>query len=467
MSAFPTIAEAAALIAAKKLSPVELTRTSLDRIAKLDPTLHSFLLVTEDRAMADAKAAEARQMAGTLKGKLDGIPIAHKDIYNTAGIRTTAHSKLLETNVPDADGTVVRKWAEAGSVMLGKLATHEFAMGGPSFDLPWPPARNPWDPAYFTSGSSSGTGAAVAAGLILGGTGSDTGGSIRGPAALCGLAGIKPTYGLSSRAGVLPLSFTLDTTGPMAWTSEDCAILLQAMAGYDPTDPASANRPVADFSAGLGKGVKGLRIGVIRHFYETDNPASDTTKAGIEGALDFYRKEGAEIRDVTLSPMMDFNATGWLILTSEAYAVHEPWMKTRFNDYGELLRDRLALGALISGPQYFQAVRRRRLFCLEVAEAMKDLDILITAAAPAEAPKIDEIPKWMMLEKPNFTMPFNVTGQPAMSVCTGYGTGGLPISMQIIGKPFDEATVFRAGHAYETAMAWRAKRPAMSEALAG
>src|SRR3984885_6826297 len=223
MDAFPSIAEAGALIAAKKLSPVELMRTCLDRVKKLDPTLHSFLLVTEDRAMADAKAAEARQMSAALKGPLDGIPIGHKDIYNTAGIRTTAHSKRLEHNVPSEDSVVVSKWTDAGTVMMGKLATHEFAIGGPSFDLPWPPARNPWNPDHFTAGSSSGTGAAVAAGLVLGGTGSDTGGSIRGPSALCGLAGIKPTYGTASRRGVLPLSQTLDHTGPMAWTVLDCA----------------------------------------------------------------------------------------------------------------------------------------------------------------------------------------------------------------------------------------------------
>ena len=219
-------------------------------------------------------------MAGTLKGPLDGIPIGHKDIYNTAGIRTTAHSKLLEHNVPTEDCVVVAKWAEAGTVLMGKLATHEFAIGGPSFDLPWPPARNPWNPDHFTAGSSSGTGAAVAAGLVLGGTGSDTGGSIRGPSALCGIAGIKPTYGLSSRRGVLPLSQTLDHTGPMAWTVEDCALLLQAMAGHDPLDPASANRPVANFTADLDKGAKGLRIGVIRHFHETDNPVSPATQTG-------------------------------------------------------------------------------------------------------------------------------------------------------------------------------------------
>jgi aspartyl-tRNA(Asn)/glutamyl-tRNA(Gln) amidotransferase subunit A len=466
MEAFLSIAEASGLIAAKKLSPVELTRMCLDRVKKLDPTLHSFLLVTEDRALADAKAAEGRMMSATLKGPLDGIPIGHKDIYNTAGIRTTGHSRLLEHNVPDEDSVVVGKWATAGTVLMGKLATHEFAIGGPSFDLPWPPARNPWNPDYFTAGSSSGTGAAVAAGLVLGGTGSDTGGSIRGPAALCGIAGIKPTYGLSSRRGVLPLSQTLDHTGPMAWTAQDCALLLQGMAGHDPFDPASADRPVTNFTADLDKGVKGLRIGVIRHFHEVDHPVSPATRQGIEDALDIFRSRGAEIRDVTLSPMMDYNAPGWLILTAEAYAVHEPWLKERFNDYGELLRDRLAFGALLRATDYVQALRRRRVLCLELRDAMADLDILITASAPGEAPKIHEVPKWAMLEKPNFTMPFNLPGLPALSICTGYGAEGLPLSMQIVGKPFAEATVFRVGHAYETATTWRSRRPPMSIALA-
>jgi len=192
-----------------------------------------------------------------------------------------------------------------------------------------------------------------------------------------------------------------------------------------------------------------------------DNPVNAATKQGIENALDFFRKEGAAVRDVTLSPMMDYNAPGWLILTTEAYAVHEPWFKERFNDYGELMRDRLAFGALVRGSEYVQATRRRRQLCVEMRDAMADLDVLITASAPAEAPKIDEVPKWAMLEKPNFTMPFNVTGLPALSVCTGYGAGGLPISMQIVGKPFQEVTVFRAGHAYETAFGWRRKRPAL------
>jgi aspartyl-tRNA(Asn)/glutamyl-tRNA(Gln) amidotransferase subunit A len=459
MGAFPTISTAAADIAAKRISPVELTQQCLARIKDVDPVINAFLLLTEERALADAKAAEARVMQGTSKGKLDGIPIAHKDIYNTAGIRTTAHSRQLEHNVPTADATAAAKLADAGTVLLGKLATHEFAFGGPSFDLPWPPARNPWNPKHFTAGSSSGTGAAVAAGLILGGTGSDTGGSIRGPAALCGIAGIKPTYGLVSRAGILPLAYTLDHAGPLAWTVEDCAILLQAMAGYDPADPAGANRPVADFSAALGKGVKGLRIGVVRHFHETDNPASPATLKGIDDALATFRGLGAEVRDVTLSPLQDYQACGFLILVAEAYAVHEPWMRTSYNKYGEFLRDRMAMGAFISGADYIQAIRKRRELCLEMAAAMADLDILITASAPGEAPLIEAVTKWTNLEKPNFTMPFNVTGYPALSLCSGDGEGGLPVSIQMVAKPFQEALLLGAGDAYEKATPWRARRP--------
>jgi aspartyl-tRNA(Asn)/glutamyl-tRNA(Gln) amidotransferase subunit A len=462
MAEFLTIAEAAKRIATKDLSPVELTKQCLARIKALDGRLNSFILLTEERALADAKAAEAAIMKSGPKGPLHGIPIGHKDIYGTKGIATTAHSKLLKGNVPSADATTVRQLADAGIVLMGKLATHEFAFGGPSFDLPWPPARNPWNTDHFTAGSSSGTGAAVAAGLILGGTGSDTGGSIRGPAALCGIAGIKPTYGLCSRAGVLPLAFSLDHTGPMAWTVEDCAILLQAMAGYDAADPASANRPVPDFRAELGKGAKGLRVGVVRHFHETDNRASDATLKGIEDALEFFRKSGASVRDVTLTPLAHWHGCNFLILVVEAYAIHEHWMQTQFSDYGELLRDRMALGAFVTGADYMQALRRRRELCAELEAAMGDLDILITASQPGEAPRIDAIPKWVNFEKPGFTSTFNLTGYPAMSICTGFGAGGLPVSMQLVAKPFQEPTLFRAAHAYEQATPWRSKRPELA-----
>ena len=462
MDGFPTIASAAADLAAKKISPVELTQHCLARIAKLDGALHSFLLVTEERALADAKAAEARFMAGTQRGRLDGIPIAHKDIYNTAGIRTTAHSRLLEHNVPAADSTVVRKWADAGTVMLGKLATHEFAMGGPSFDLPWPPARNPWNTAHFTSGSSSGTGAAVAAGLILGGTGSDTGGSIRGPAAFCGIAGIKPTYGLCSRAGVLPLTYSMDHTGPLAWTVEDCAILLQAMVGHDPTDPASAARAAPDLLSGLHKGVADLRIGVVRHFHEVDNKVDDSVQKSIDDAVELLRTQGASVREVVLPSLQDFQACGSLILMTEAFALHEKWLKTRWNEYGELFRDRVAFGGLISGADYVEALRRRRELQAAVAAAMVDVDILLTAGAPGVAPKIEGMPKWSSLEKPGFTIPFNVTGQPAMTICAGFGEGGLPVGIQLAARPFEDALLLRVCQAYEAATPWRATRPALA-----
>ncbi|WP_158743122.1 amidase [Acidisphaera sp. L21] len=462
MSAPLTIAAAAQAIADRTLSPVELTQDCLARVRRLDPALHSFLLVTEERALSDARAAETRMMKGAGLGKLDGIPIAHKDIYKTAGIRTTAHSRLLEHNVPGQDATTVRLLAAAGTVMMGKLATHEFAFGGPSHDLPWPPVRNPWNTDHFTAGSSSGTGAAVAAGLVLGGTGSDTAGSIRGPAALCGLAGIKPTYGLVSRAGILPLAYTLDHAGPMCWTVEDCAIMLQAMAGHDATDPASADRPVPDYAAALGQGVKGLRVGIIRHFHETDANASPATIAGINDAADVLRRLGATVTDVTLSPLVEYHACCFLIMVAEAYTLHEPWLTTRFYEYGELFRDRVALGAFISASDYIGALRRRRDLCREMATAMADLDVVITAAQPGEAPLIDGMPKWGTFDKPNLNAPFNVTGYPSMAVCTGFGAGGLPVSLQIAGKPFREDLVFRVGHAYEQATDWRSRRPAMT-----
>src|SRR5437763_3081559 len=238
--AIPTIAEAARLIAAKQLSPVELTQTCLDRVHKVEDRLHAFVHLTEERALAEARAAEAAIMAGRPKSPLHGIPIGLKDIVDTEDIPTTCGSKILQDNIPDSDATCAEKLAHAGTVLIGKTTTHEFADGGPSFDLPKPPARNPWNTDHFTAGSSSGTGAAVAAGLILGGIGTDTGGSIRGPAALCGIAGIKPTYGLVSRAGVAPAAFSLDHIGPMAWTAEDCALMLQAFDCNHTLTPARA-----------------------------------------------------------------------------------------------------------------------------------------------------------------------------------------------------------------------------------
>jgi aspartyl-tRNA(Asn)/glutamyl-tRNA(Gln) amidotransferase subunit A len=458
---FLTIAEAAKLIENKELSPVELTESRLARIEKLDGRLHSFIRVLPDQALASARAAEIEIAAGGYKGPLHGIPLGLKDIYETKGIPTTGHSKVMQDHVPAADAFTVAKLKAAGCVVMGKLATHEFAFGGPSFDLPWPPARNPWDTTRFTGGSSSGTGASVPAGLVLGGTGSDTGGSIRGPAAYCGLAGIKPSYGLCSRAGILPLAFSLDHAGPMAWTAEDCAIMLQAMAGHDPADPASASPPIPDYRKALTGDVKGLRIGLIRHFYTTDNEANAATRDAIDAAAKKFEEMGASVREITLSPLAEWAACGVMIMMAEAYAIHEANLRTHFTDFGEIFRDRMALAGLWSAADYVQAVRRRRELIDELDQAMQSLDLVMTAAAPSEAPKIDEVPKFAIMERPSLTMPFNVTGSPAMSVCCGFTEAGLPLSYQIVGRRFADATVLRAADAYERATPWRSRRPAI------
>lgn len=459
MNAIPTIAEASQLIARKELSPVELTAACAARIEATQSSLHAFITPTLERAAEQARAAEREIARGNYRGALHGIPIAHKDIFETAGIPTTAHSRQLLGNVPASDATVVRKLADAGTILMGKLATHEFALGGPSFDLPWPPARNPWNAAHHTGGSSSGSGAAVAAGLVLGATGSDTGGSVRNPAAYCGVAGMKPTYGRVSSAGVFPLSYSLDHAGPLAWTAEDCALLLQAMAGHDPRDPHSSVRAVPDFRERLKHGVRGLRIGVVRHFFETDNPVQPETHAALEAALGELRAAGAHVRDVTLAPLREWSACLTVINLSESFSVHRERLRTRFHDFGVLLRERLLLGAAIGAADYLAAQRRRRQLCVHFTQTMRDVDVLVTAATGGEAPEIASMKKWAGFERPSFMFPFNLTGAPAMSACIGFGPAGLPLAMQIAGKPFDEATVFRVAHAYERLTDWRSRRP--------
>ena len=461
-AAIPTIAEAAKQIAAKQLSPVELIQACLERVHALDSRLHAFVHLTEERALGEAHAAEAAIMANGPSGPLHGIPIGLKDIVDTKGIPTACQSKLLQDNIPDSDATCAEKLAAAGTVLMGKLTTHEFADGGPSFDLPRPPARNPWNTEHFTAGSSSGTGAAVASGMIQCGIGTDTGGSIRGPAALCGIAGLKPTYGLVSRAGVAPAAFSLDHIGPMAWTAEDCAIMLQALAGHDPRDPASANRPIPEYTRTLGGGIKGLKIGVIHHFHETDHKVSEGTQRGITAAIATFRELGAEIREVQLSPLQDWHACGSLISIVERAAAYDEWARTRLPDFGERMRSRLMLGAFVSGVDYLQAVRRRRELRAELQAAMAGLDIVLTAVLPAEAPKIDAVPKWDVFQLPSFMMPFNVAGYPAMSVCSGFGAGGLPVAVQLVGKPFQEATVLRIADAFEKATPFRDRRPGIA-----
>ena len=444
-----TITQASRLIAARRLSPVELTRGLLDRIAAIDPVLNAYLLVTAEQALAQARAAEAEIMAGTHRGPLHGIPVALKDIYCTKGIRTTCHSRTRADYVPDFDATTVGKLRDAGAVLLGKLATHEFAHGGPSFDLPWPPARNPWNPAHATGGSSSGSGAGVAAGLTLGALGSDTGGSIRNPAGLCGLVGLKPTYGLVSRYGVFTNSFSYDHAGPMTWSVEDCAIMLQAIAGHDPLDPASATRPVPDYRAALSGGIKGLRIGVLRHLYETDVPVAAEVKAAMDAAFDVLREFGATLEDARIRPAQDYYDVKIVGAESELYSVHEPVLRQRLADFGEDFLGRSLGALLISGPDYVAASRERRVMIAEAAALYARYDVLVTAG-PGPAPRLDAWRTLSFWQKPSTTTPFNVLGGPALAQCIGFTADGLPLSMQVVGRPFGDATVLRVAHAYES-----------------
>ena len=448
------IAEAGQQLRDGSLTSQRLTRHLLDRIATLEPSLHSFVLVTEERAMADATRADAELAAGTDRGPMHGIPYALKDIYDTAGIRTTCHSKLLIENIPAKDSVVAGKLAGAGGVLLGKLATHEFALGGPSFDLPFPPARNPWNTDYITGGSSSGSGAAVAARLVRTAMGSDTGGSIRGPAAYCGTVGLKPTYGLVSRRGVFPLSYTLDHCGPLSASVEDAAITTEIIAGFDASDPASADRPAPNLRKGLRDGVAGLRIGVPRNLYKDAEGLAPATVAALDRMANDLAAAGAVVQEIALPDYALFNACGRVILIAEAYAIHEDNLRSRPLDYGELLLMRMAVGATISAADYIQAQRLRR----ELSEAvnrmaLRQCDLLLTACALGPAPRFADYPADRPGPMHIQTMPFNVTGNPALSMPAGFSDTGLPLSAQLVARPFEEALLLRAGYAVEQIVA--------------
>ena len=453
--AYATIRELGARYRKRELSPVEVARALLARIEKLDPALHAFVTLTPDRALADARAAEDALRRGDERPLL-GIPVGHKDIYLTKGIRTTGGSALFADWVPDSDSTVGRRWQDAGTVLLGKLITHEFAFGLQFPGHRFQPARNPWNLEHIPGGSSSGSGAALAAGLLHGATGSDTGGSIRGPAAFCGITGLKPTYGRVSRAGVMTLSWTLDHTGPMARAVEDCAYLLQAIAGHDAADPASSTRPVDDYVGALDGNVRGLRIGVPRNYFFEDAD-TDNVRA-FEDALGTLRKLGADVRDLQI-PAFNLSRSFMLIMLSEAFAYHEQDLRLHPELYGEMLRERLLTGALVTGPEYVQAQRVRMQICADVAEVMKTVDVLATPTTPKTAPTFKTMydPE---LAFPRTNMPpFNLTGQPTLALPCGLSASGLPLSLQLSGRAFEEATVLRLGHAYQRATDWHTRRP--------
>ena len=453
--AYAGIAELGRRFRTGELSPVEYAADQLRRIERVDKTLHAYVTVTAERALEDARAAEAAiRKRGA--GPLAGVPIAYKDLYATRGIRTTAGSALLADWVPDADSTCVTRLQQAGMVMLGKLTTHEFAFGIQFPGHRFPAARNPWNPEHMPGGSSSGSGAALAAGLCVGALGSDTGGSIRGPAAFCGIAGLKPTYGRVSRAGVVTLSWTLDHAGPMARTVEDCALLLQALAGYDAADPASSRAPVADYTATLRGGVRGLRIGVPRaYFHDGLNPEVATAFAAALGTLE---RLGAEVRDVEIPSIHD-TPSFMVIMLTEAFAYHEQDLRTRPDLFGEVLREKMMIGGLFTSAEYVQAQRVRARLVAEVEAVLRGVDLLASPTAIVPAPTLATV--W----DPDFPFarsnmpPFNLTGLPALALPCGFSSSGLPLSLQLAGRPFDEATVLRAGHAYEQATEWHRRRP--------
>ena len=333
--------------------------------------------------MEAARAAEAEIARGNYRGPLHGVPFAVKDIYDTAGVLTSGHSRTCIDRVPRKDATTVAKLRAAGAVLMGKLATHEFAHGGPSFDLPWPPARNPWNTAHFTGGSSSGSGAAIAAGLVPASLGSDTGGSIRGPAGLCGIAGLKPTYGLVSRAGVLPNSYSYDHCGPMARTAQDCALILNAVAGHDPADPASSLRHTPDFAIGIDQGVKNLRIGVVRHFWEKDQAVNAELPPALEAAISLFRDLGATVEDVALRPLLSYSDVKIVAAESELFSLHLPELIARPDAFGQDFRARSLAACLFTAEDYVRASRERRAILAEMRPLYRRYDLFLTANSSA------------------------------------------------------------------------------------
>lgn len=455
--AFFTLHELAVAYRARQLSPVEVVRSLLDRTARLDPTLHAFLLVLEEPALAAAREAEAALGAGAPRSHLHGVPVAHKDIYDTRGVRTTAHARRWAERVPEHDAAVVARWREAGAITLGKLNTYEFAIGGMEV---WGFAANPHDCRYVTGGSSTGSGAALAAGLCYGATGSDTGGSIRSPAALCGVVGLKPTYGRVSRHGVAPLSWTLDHCGPMARTVADCAVLLAAMAGHDPRDRSSSRRPVPDYLQALVPDCRGLRVGVPRGWFFADlDPETDRAVAD---ALSVLATLGATLVEVTLDDLPEVHAATLAICFAEAYSVHEKALAAEGAAYGTYFRRRVLEGGLYSAAEYLRCLRVRELFIRQLARVLEQVDVLVTPATLEPAYRIEDFGRYPRdIVRP--ARPANLAGVPALVLPCGFTAAGLPIGLQIIGRWWDEAMVLRVGHAYEQATPFHQRRPPLAQ----
>jgi aspartyl-tRNA(Asn)/glutamyl-tRNA(Gln) amidotransferase subunit A len=458
-----TLSEASELVRNRKISPVELTHACLSRIEQVNPKLNVFITVTAEAALAQAREAESEIQGGSWKGRLHGIPIALKDLVDTAGVRTTAASGVFKDRIPTQDAEIVRRLKAAGAVLLGKLNMHEFAYGGSSVISYFGAVRNPWEPAYNPGGSSGGSAAALAAELCYGAIGSDTGGSIRMPAAYCGIVGLKPTYGRVSTGGVIPLARSLDHVGPMARTPMDAALMLHVIAGYDPDDPNSADTPVQDYAAGLEEKTSFLRIGIPRaHFYEGLHPE---IQSAMDTALSVLGKLTSSEQEIDIQAANDMALTALLIQKAEAYAYHREYVTKSPGLYQPETLKRIRAGAEISGADYINARRQLDQYRRSAPKILDTVDLVVTPSTPVPPLTISELladPDRLrakeVLSSPN-TRPFNVLGLPAVSIPCGFTSKGLPIGMQIIGRAGDETTVLRLAHTYEQATGWHSRRP--------
>jgi aspartyl-tRNA(Asn)/glutamyl-tRNA(Gln) amidotransferase subunit A len=457
-----TLAEAARLIQSRALSPVELTEAVLARIEQVEPALHAHITVTAEHARAQARRSMEEIARGRYRGALHGIPFGVKDNYETAGIRTTGHSRAYLDHVPASDAFVVERLYAAGAVLVGKHALHELAHGGPSFDLPWPPARNPWHTAHFTGGSSSGSASALAAGLGYFSLGSDTGGSIRTPAALCGLVGMKPTFGLVSRRGVIPNCYSLDTCGPLAKSVEDCALVLEVLAAHDPDDPACASVARQDFRQALRTDLKDVCVGVLRHFWEEDLPADGELNAATDEALRVLRELGAKLEEVHLRTPRDYYDVWTLIEEPETFSIQRQALQSRPGDFGSVFLERTLIACLMDGADHVDAQRVRARMVAEMRALMARHDVLVMAAA-GPAPRL--APGLATWPAPNRFQASNITGNPALVVPAGFSRAGLPLSIHFVGRPFEDAKLLGFAYAYEQATQWRRKRSIESVAI--
>ncbi len=467
--AFASIAELAPLVAQKKVSPVELTTAMLERIGRLNPRLNAYLTVTADLAITQARRAEKEILRRHIRGPLHGIPIALKDNIWTRGVRTTAGSKILADFVPQEDATVARRLWRAGAILLGKTNLHEFAYGVTTNNAHYGPTRNPWDTARIPGGSSGGSGAALAAGICYGSVGSDTGGSIRIPAALCGIVGLKPTFGRVSCHGVVPLARSFDIAGPLARTVTDAALLLSAIAGADSLDPSAARGRVPDFAESLRARKKRFRLGWPReYFWEKLDPE---VREITERAARSFEKLGAAIEEVSLPRINDSVEPSTQIALAEARQFHESqgWYPARAGDYSEEVRKRLEMGADVRAVDYIAALEKMKTFRADFEAAFQRVEAIVAPSVPFAAPQIGQ--KMVRLggaEEPvrgalvGLNRPANLTGLPAISIPCGFTKFGLPVGLQLIGRAFDEATLLRLAFLYEQSQPWSKRHPTMT-----